>query len=151
MLQAIQIETLSGQQGLPYLDAQAASRRTGGELSLHRREDALNQSTASIEPSRKGMPYLSSDAVYTPSPLVTLDRDHIVRSERPANIGMISLAVEFGVGQRQSGPCLFVSRSDDGRQIWTTVPRKTPPSWDNTKSTATTHFSQCRHGKGFCR
>src|ERR1700722_3850022 len=97
------------------------------------------------------MPYLSSDSVYAPSLLVTLDRDHIVRSERPANIGMISLAVEFGVGQRQSGPCLLVSRSDDGRQICTIVPRNTPPSCDNTKSTATTHFSQCSHGRGSCR
>ena len=102
MPQAIQIETQSEQQGLAHLHAQRAAWCTGGELSLHRREDTLDQGAASIQPSRKRPPHLSADSLDAPSLVATLGRDHALCSELPANIGMISLAVEFGVGQHQS-------------------------------------------------
>ena len=107
MFQAIHIETESEQQGLTHLHAQAASGSTGGELAFHRGENALDQVAASVEPSREGSPHLGADSVYAPGFLATLGRDHALRSELPANVSMISLAVEFGVGRYQSDACLL--------------------------------------------
>ena len=50
MFQAVQIETQSEQQGLTHLRAQRTTRCTCRELALHRREQALDQGTAAVEP-----------------------------------------------------------------------------------------------------
>src|ERR1700680_2200787 len=123
MPQAIQIETQPKQQGLPHLHAQAASWRTSRKLALYRREDALDQSAAPIEPSRKRLPHLGANSVYAPCLLATLGRDHALCSQLPPNIGVIPLAVEFGVGQHQSDARLLGSGCDDRGQVGTVIPR----------------------------
>jgi len=98
MFQPIHIETQSEQQGLAHLHVQCAAWCTGRELALHRREEALEQSAASVEPSRKRSPHLGADSMDAPGFLSALGGDDTVCSKLPANIGMISLAVELGVG-----------------------------------------------------
>ena len=62
MFQAIQTETQAEQQGLAHLHAQRPVRRSGAKLTLHRREDALDQSAASIEPSRIAPTHLDAES-----------------------------------------------------------------------------------------
>ena len=72
MPQAIQIETQSEQQGLTFLRAQRAARRTSRELAFHRTEQALDQGSAPVEASRKGSPHLGAHSMDAPSFLSTL-------------------------------------------------------------------------------
>ena len=122
MPQAIQIETQSEQEGLALLRVQRAAGRTGRELAFHRTEQALDQGSSPVEPSRKCSPHLGAHSMNAPGFLSALGRDHTLRSELLADIGVIPLAVELGVGQHQPDARLLGSRFDDGGQIRTIVP-----------------------------
>src|ERR1700675_3473131 len=102
MPQAIQIETQSEQQGLTLLRAQRTAGRASGELALHRTEQTLDQSTAPVEPSWKCSPHLGTHSVDAPRFLAALGGDHALRPELAPDVGVISLAVELGVGQHQA-------------------------------------------------
>src|SRR5450759_4619948 len=98
MPQAIQIETQSEQQGLTLLRVQRAARSTGRELAFHRTEQALDQGSASVEPSRKCSSHFGAHSMDAPGFLSTLGRDHTLRPKLLPDVGVIPLAVELGVG-----------------------------------------------------
>jgi hypothetical protein len=125
MLQAIQIETQSEQQGLAFLRGQRTAWRTSRELALHRTEQALDQRSAPIEPSRECAPHLGTHSVHALGFLPALGGDYTPRPDLAPDVGRIPLAVEFGVGQYKPNARLLGSRSDDGRQIRAIVPRAT--------------------------
>ena len=112
MPQAIQIETQAEQQGLPHLHRQAAAWGASRELAFDRREDALDQRATPVELLRKGSPHLGTHSVHAPSFLSTLGGDNTLRSELLTNVGVISLAVEFGIGQHQPDAGLLGSGLD---------------------------------------
>src|SRR3984893_11676863 len=122
MPQAIEIETQSEQQSLTLLRAQRAARSAGRELAFHRTEQALDQGSAPVELLRKGSPHLGAHSMDAPGFLSTLGGNHALRSELLADISVIPLAVEFGVGQHQPDARLLGSRFDDHWQIGTIVP-----------------------------
>lgn len=99
--QAIQIETQAKQQGLANLHWQAAAWGSRRELAFDRGEYTLNQSPAPIQPAGKRPPHFGTHAVDTPGFFSPLGGDHTVRSELLTNVGVIPLAVEFGIGQHQ--------------------------------------------------
>jgi hypothetical protein len=98
MPQAIQIETQSEQQSLTLLRSQRAAWGTGRELALDRTEQALDQGSTLVESSWKCSSHLGSHSMNAPGFLSALGRDHTLRPELLADIGVIPLAVEFGVG-----------------------------------------------------
>src|ERR1700675_4023330 len=101
MPQSIQIETQSEQEGLALLRVQRAAGRTSRELAFHRTEQALDQGSSPVEPSRKCSPHPRAPSINTPGFFSTFGGDHALRSELLADIGGIPLAVELGVGQYQ--------------------------------------------------
>jgi hypothetical protein len=113
MPQAIEVETQTEQQGLTLLRAQRAAGRTSRELALYRTEQALDQSAAAIEPSRERLPHLGTNSVHSPRFLPAFGGDHALRPQLLADIGVIPLAVEFGVGQHQPDARLLGSRLDN--------------------------------------
>src|SRR5271170_8492243 len=123
MLQAIEIETQSEQQGLTLLRAQRATGGAGRELAFYRTEKALDQGSAPVEPSRKCSPHLGAHSMNAPSFLSPLGGDHALRPKLFPDVGVIPFAVELGVGQHQSDARLLGSRFDDRGQIRTIVPR----------------------------
>src|SRR5271167_2546023 len=123
MPQTIQIETQAEQQGLAHLGAQRTTGRPSRELALHRTEQTLDQSPAAIEASRERPPHLGAYSVQVPRFLSAFGGDYTLRPELAPDIGVISLAVEFGVGQHQSDARLFGSRCDDSGQVRAIVPR----------------------------
>jgi len=125
MPQAIQIGAQSKQQSLPLLHAQRTTRRTSREFALYRTEQTLDQSATPIELPRKRPPHLGTNSAYAPGLHATLGGDHTLRPELLPDIGMIPLAVEFGVGQHQADARLLGSRFDRGGQIRAIVPRTT--------------------------
>src|SRR5258708_38232272 len=125
MPQAVQIETQSEQQGLTLLRAQRATRRAGRELAFYRTEQALDQGSAPVEPSRKCSPHLGAHSMNTPGFLSALGGDHALRPELFPDVGVIPFAVELGVGQDQPNARLLGSRLDDCGQIRTIVTRAT--------------------------
>src|SRR6516165_5406632 len=126
MPQAIQIEAQSEQKSLAHLGAQRSTRGTSRELSFDRGKYALDQCAASIDSLRKGPPHFGTHAAQAPSFLSAFGRDHALRSKFLPNVGVISLAVELGVGQHQADGCLLRSRFDDRGQIRTVVPGTAP-------------------------
>jgi hypothetical protein len=126
MPQTGQIETQSEQQSLPHLRGQSAPRSAGRELALDRREDALDQSAASVESLRECSPHFGAHAVDAPGFLSALGRDHAPRTELAADVPVISLAVEFGVGQPQPDSCSPRSGFYNRGQVRAVVPRTSP-------------------------
>src|SRR5579862_7777885 len=99
MPQAIEIETQSEQQSLTHLDMQRSAGCTSREFAFHRTEQALDQRSAPIEPSWKCSTHFGAHSVDAPGFLSALGGDHTLRPELLADIGVIPLAVELGVGQ----------------------------------------------------
>ena len=124
MPQAIQIETQSEQQGLTLLRAQRAARRTSREFAFDRTEQALDQGSAPVDPSRKCSSHFGAHSMDAPGFLSALGGDHALRPELLPDVGVILFAVEFGVGQHQPDARLLGSRLDDGGQIRAIVPRR---------------------------
>ena len=122
MPQAIQIETQAKQQGLANLHRQAAAWGSRRELAFNRGEYALDQRATPIQSGRKCPSHFGTYSAYAPGLLPTLGGDHTSRSQLLPNVSVVSLAVEFGVGQHQADACLLGSRFDNGRQIRTIVP-----------------------------
>src|ERR1700733_10703842 len=123
MPQTVQIETQSKQQGLARLHSKRVTWCTRRELALDRTEQTLDQSAATINPSRELPAHLCSHSMDAPGFLSALGRNHALCSELFPDVCMVPLAVNLGVGQHQADPCLLRSRLDDGRQIRTVVPR----------------------------
>jgi hypothetical protein len=123
MPQAIQIETQAEQQGLPLLHTQGTTWCTGRELALDRRKQALDQSAAPVHSSWEFPTHLGTHSVAAPGLLSALGGDYALRPELSPDVGMVSLAVEFGVGQHQPNARLLRSRWDDRGQIRAIVPR----------------------------
>jgi hypothetical protein len=126
MFQAIQIETQSKQQGLAGLHAERTTWCTSREFSFDRREQALDQGTTAVNPLRECMPHFGTHPVHAPGFLPALGRNHALRSETLADVGVIALAIELRVGQHQPDAGLLSSRFDHGRQICAVVPRTAP-------------------------
>jgi hypothetical protein len=101
MPQATQIETQAEQQRLTLLRAQRATWCTRRELALERREQALDQSAAPVNPSWEGPTHLGAHPVKTPGFLAALGGDHALRPELLPDVSRIPLTVELGVGQHQ--------------------------------------------------
>ena len=95
-------------------------------FSFHRREQALDQRTAPVNPPWEGTPHLGADSVQAPCFLSALGGNHALCSEAFADVGVISLAVEFRVRQHQPDAGFLGSRGDDRGQIRTVVPRTAP-------------------------
>jgi hypothetical protein len=123
MPQPMQIETQTEQQGLTHLGAQRTTGRASRELALHRTEQTLDQSTAAIEASRERPPHLGTHSVQAPCFLSALGGDHALRPELAPDVGMISLAVELGVGKHQADARSLGSCFDDGGKIRAVVLR----------------------------
>ena len=126
MFQTVQIEAQSEQQGLADLHAQRATRCACRELALYRTEQALDQGPEARKALRKCPPHLAAHSAHTPGFLPALGGDDALCPELLADISVIPLAVEFGVGQHQSDTRLLRSRSDNRRQIAAVVPRAAP-------------------------
>src|ERR1700674_4409796 len=101
MLQAIQIETQSEQQGLTHLHAQRTTWCPSRELALYRTEQAFDQGPAAIKPLRECPPHLGTHSAHAPCFLPALSGNHTPGSELLADVGVIALAVEFRIGQYQ--------------------------------------------------
>ena len=111
---AIQIETQAEQQRLSFLHGQGAARCTSRKFALHRREQGFDQRAAAIDAARERSPHLGAHSLEAPGFLSALGGDHTVRSELLPDVGVISLAVELGVGQHQSNAGLLGGRFDHG-------------------------------------
>ncbi len=114
MPQAVKVETQAEQRGLTSLDAQRAAGCAGRQLALDRREDALDQSAASVEAMRERPAHFGPDALDSPGLLPALGGNHALRPELLLDVGVIPLAVELGVGQHQPDAGVLRSRPDDG-------------------------------------
>jgi hypothetical protein len=79
MFQPIQIETQSEQQGLTHLHGQRATWGTSREFSFDRREQALDQGAAAINPSRECASHLGAHSVRTSC----LHRKHAAGQSEP--------------------------------------------------------------------
>ena len=123
MPQAIEVETQSEQQGLAHLHPERAAGRPSRELALHRREHRFDQGAAPVELSRKRPPHFGPHSAHPPGLLPTLGRDHAPGPQWAPEVGMIPLAIEFGVGQHHSDARLLGSRFAQARQIRAVVPR----------------------------
>ena len=123
MPQAIQIETQSKEQGLALLRAQGRTWCTGREFAFDRRKQTLDQSAAPANSSRECSTHLRTHSMDAPGFLSALGGDHTLRPELLSDVRMISLAVEFGIGQHQSDGRSLGSRCDDRGQIRAIVPR----------------------------
>jgi len=77
--------------------------RASRELAFHGTEQALDQRSASIEPTRKWPPHFGAHSVHAPSWFPAFRGDHTLRSECAPNVGVIPLAVELGVGLEAFG------------------------------------------------
>ena len=117
MPQAVQVETQSEQQGLARLHPERAAGCASRELALHRREHRFDQGAAPVELSRERPPHFGTHSAHSPSLLPTLGWDHALGPELSADISVIPLAVELGVGQHHSDARLLGSRFDHRRQI----------------------------------
>jgi hypothetical protein len=126
MPQTVQNETQAEQQGLPHLHGQSAARSAGRELALDRREDTLDQSAAAVESLPKCPPHFGAHTVDARGFLSALGRDHAPRTEFSADVGVISLAVEFSVGQHQPDACSARSSFHNRWQVRAVVPRTAP-------------------------
>ena len=115
MFQPIQIETQSEQQGLAHLSGQGSTWGAGREFSFDRREQALDQGAAAVNPLRERPPHLGAHAMYAPGFLSTLGGNHALRSEALADVGVIALAVELRVCQHHPDTGLPRSGFNDGR------------------------------------
>jgi len=123
MFQPVQIETQAKQQGLARLHGPAAARRASRKLAFDGREYTLDQSAAPVAPLRKCSPHLGSHSMDAPRLLSALGGNHALRSKLLPDVGVIPLAVEFGVGQHKPDACFSRSHLDNGGQIRTVVPR----------------------------
>ena len=126
MPQAIQVEAEPEQQGLALLHRQQAAGRASREFALHRREDTLDASPVPIEPARKRSTHFCTHSADPPGLLPAFRWDHTPCSELLPDVGMVSLAVELGVGQHQPDAGLLGSRLHNNRQTRAVVPRATP-------------------------
>ena len=126
MPQTIKVETQSEQQGLALLHGQQPAGRAGREFALHRREDALDQSTVPKEAARNCSPHFGSHPAHSPGFLPTLRRDHALRSEPLPVVGVVPLAVKFRIGQHQPDARLLRSRLHDSRQTRAVLPGAPP-------------------------
>jgi len=79
-----------------------------------------------VDPLRKCPPHLGAHSVHAPGFLSAFGGNYAVRSEALADLRVIALAVELGVGQHQPDAGLFGSAFHDGRQIGAVVPRTVP-------------------------
>ena len=102
-----------------------SERLARAEAALHRTEQGLDQGSAAVELSRECAPHLGAHSMNTPGFLSALGGDHALRPELFPDVGMISFAVELGVGQHQPNARLLGSRLDHCGQIRTIVPRTT--------------------------
>jgi hypothetical protein len=82
---------------------------------------------------RKGASHLGAYSVDAPGFLSAFRGDHTLRSKLLPDVGVISLAVEFGVGQHQSNARFSRGRFDHGGQIRAVVPRPTARDLATTK------------------
>ena len=89
MLQAVQVETQSEQQGLAHLHPERATGRASRELALHRREHRFDQGAAPVELSRKGPPHFGPHSAHPPGFLPTLGGDYALGPELPAETRVI--------------------------------------------------------------
>lgn len=101
MVQAIKIETQSEQRTLALLFVQGTAPRKCREFALHPREQRFDQGATPKEPSREQPLHLSAESKYASGHLSARGQDQTLRPGLLPDIGMISLAVEFGVGQNQ--------------------------------------------------
>ena len=128
MPQAMQIETQAADHSLSHLHRQTAAWGARRELAFDRK-DALDQRATPVELLRKGSPHLGS--VAAPSFLSTLRGNNTLRSALLTNLGAISLAVEFGIGQHQPDAGLLGRGFDHRGQIRAVVPRAPRAVCDN--------------------
>jgi hypothetical protein len=130
---------------LTHLCAQRSTWCAGREFLFYGREQALYQGATAVNPLREFTPHLGAHSVQTPGLLPALGRNHALRSEALADVGMIALAVELGIGQHQPDAGLLGSCFDDGRQIGAVIARTAPRELRQhellIQIQATTHFS----------
>jgi len=126
VLQAIEIEAQPKQQGLVLLHGQQPAGRAGREFALHRREDALDQSAVPIDAAQKRPPHFGTLPAHAPGFLAAPSRDDTLCPESLPDVGVVPLAVEFGVGQHQPNGRLLGSPLDHRRQTRAVVPWAAP-------------------------
>src|SRR5215831_17475817 len=75
------------------------------------------QSAAPVAPLRKCSSHLGAHSMDAPRFLSALGGNHALRSKLLPDVGVIPLAVEFGVGQHQPNACFSRSHLDNRGQI----------------------------------
>jgi hypothetical protein len=92
--------------------------------------------------------------VNAPGFLSALGGDHAFGPELLPNISVISLAVEFAVRQHQADARFLGSGFDHLGRFAQSFQGPRRAICDNrncsSRSATITHFSQCRHSRGFC-
>src|SRR5215470_18856463 len=126
MPQAVKIVSQSEQQGLAALGKQAAAGCSAGEFAFGDREDGLNQCTTAIFFAGKIRTHLSTNAMESPRLLAALGRDDAESMKLLTDEGVVTLAVEFGVGQHAANPNLGMCLSHKFGKMSAIIPRSLP-------------------------
>jgi len=98
-LEQIDVVSHAQQHGLPALRLGRAPRRLRRQLPLHGREDALDLRSLTIAPTREAATHLRPGTLDLPVGLAALRGDDAVGPDDVADVSMVTLAVEFGIGQ----------------------------------------------------
>ena len=98
MTQAVEVVGEAQEQRLEVLGDGQTTGSARGELALGRREDTLDQRTLAVASEREAGPHLGANAVELPGGLTPLGGDDALSAELVANVVMIALAIERGVG-----------------------------------------------------
>jgi hypothetical protein len=107
MPQAIEVKLNPINGLMVHLHTERAARCLYPRVALDRREHALELAWK--------RPHFGTHTAHSPGPLPALGRDHALRFEFLAKVGVVPLAVELGIGQHRSDACLLQSGSHNRR------------------------------------
>ena len=120
---------------MTHLHGRGAARCTGREFSFHRREQALDQGAAAVNPLREGAPHLGAHSTDAPSFLAALGGDYASRSKLLADVGVLPLAPQI---RRRPAPARCEFAGKPFRRRWGDLRRR---STDPVARSATTGTS----------
>jgi len=121
VLQAVKIVSQAQQQCLAALRKQTAAGSTRGEFAFDGRKDGFHQGATAVQMSWEMAAHLGAYAVKVPGALAAFSGDDAASVESLANMGMVELAVELGIGQHQADGADRLGGIDQGAQVGAVV------------------------------
>lgn len=100
--EAIDVVGQPQQEGLETLGCQRPARRSGGELALDRREDAVHQRPLAVQRPWELSLHLGTNTLPSPVSSAPPGRDDAVGPHYFTDMTAVALAVEFRIGQDQA-------------------------------------------------